>query len=281
MQTRPRLKLVAASVGLALAQWGAGPALADSAVGVDMALGNALNPPGRPSVPRPLEVDADDTVRHSPSGQLYNLPYQAPEDRPKTDGGWEYSGQIEAGVLAGQADLRNAISRKYRDSRNGLALNYFEVESDKPSSANYVQAFGGGTGMQDQFYGVQFGRYNDWKMKLFYNETVHVFSDNWKSLYNGEGSGDLTTGLAKPKLVSTPLTLGTTGGSALASGSTYVGPTITAANNCSAALPCWSYGGKIYQNGVAVAAINGTTGTANASTGAIAAVAGLGATGAV
>ena len=194
MSTRPRMKMLAVSIGMALSQWGAGTAFADSAVGVDMANGNALNPPGRSAVPRPMADEGFDTVRRSPTGQLYGTPYEVAAEVNKTESGWEYSGGIEAGVLAGDANLQNSLFRKYKDLKNGAYLNYFEVEADKAGSANYMSAFGGGTGQADQFYGMQFGRHNDWKVRLFYNETIHVFSDNWKSLFNGEGTGDLTTG---------------------------------------------------------------------------------------
>ena len=252
MTARPRMKLFASCVVAALAQWSAGGALADSGVGVDTALGNALNPPGRSNVPRPLDQDGFDTVRRSPTGQLYGLPYENRSDqKTKTEGGWLVSGVIEAGVLGDDSNKTNSLFRKYNDVKNGVALNYFEVEADKPDSAKFVQAFGGGVGQRDQFYGLQMGRYNDWKLKLFYSETLHVFSDNWKSLFGGEGTGNLGTGLAAPTM--------------LTSGSPNVGATPLVA--CSAAAPCWSYGGKVYSNLSALAAINGIIGTANTSTG--------------
>lgn len=252
MTARPRMKFFASCVVAALAQWSAGSALADSGIGVDTALGNALNPPGRSSVPRPLDPDGLDTVRRSPTGQLYGLPYESPSDQKnKTDGGWLFSGGIEAGVLGDAANRTNSLFRKYNDAKNGVSLNYFEVEADKPDSAKFVQAFGGGVGQRDQFYGLQMGRYNDWKLKLFYTETLHVFSDNWKSLFDGEGSGNLSTGFATPTMVT--------------SGSPNVGVTPLVA--CSAAAPCWSYGGRVYSNLSALAAINGITGTANTGTG--------------
>jgi hypothetical protein len=276
-----QVKLLVSCIGIALAQWAPGLALADSAVGVDMANGNALNPPGRSAVPRPVSRDTMDTIRRSPTGQLYGQPFDQENDGvQKTDGGWEYTGGVEAGAIGGDAGTKNALYRKYKDLKNSPYLNYFEVEANKPDTANYMSAFGGGTGQSDQFYGLQFGRYNDWKIKLFYNETIHVFSDNWKSLFNGEGTGDLSTGLAKPIAVVTALTTGTLGGATLPNGQTYVGPTVSNANNCTAALPCWSYGGKTYQNGVALAAINGMTGTPNSTTGVIANLSGNGATGA-
>ncbi len=261
MAARPRMKIMAACIGVALAQWGAGSAIADSAIGVDTALGNALNPPGRSAVPRPLAEDGYDTVRHSPSGQLYGVPYDVSGEANKTEGGWEYTGGVEAGFLGGDGNKKNAQMRKYMDLKNGAYLNYFEVEAEKPDTANFIQAFGGGTGQNDQFYGMQFGRYNDWKVKLFYTETQHVFTDTWKSLFAGEGTGYLTTGLAGPVAVNT--------------GNPTVGT-----GACTSLAPCWSYGGKTYSNATAVAAINGIAGTPDATTGVIATVSGANATGA-
>lgn len=272
MKPHSRLKPIAYCIALALAQ-SAGTALADSAIGVDTALGNALNPPGRSAMPRPLSGDGFDTVRHSPSGQLYGVPYEDSDAPTKTDGGWEYKGGIEVGALTGGANKNNALFRQYKDLKNGLYLNYFELEADKPDSAGYVQAFGGGAGRDDQFYGFQFGRYNDWKVKLFYNGTTHVFTDTYKALYDGTGSGSLTmpAAIAAPGISTTALPVGTQSGSATAANfnPNYVGPVVAAANNCSVALPCFTYGGKTYQNGLVANAtaspINGFAGSYNAT----------------
>lgn len=268
MSHRPRMKILAASIGLAVAQWGVGTAYADSAVGVDMANGNTLNPPGRSSLPRAAAEDGFDTVRRSPTGQLYGVPTEVDNDRNKTAGGWEYSGGIEAGVLGGDAGIKDSTFRKYKDLKNGAYLNYFAVEADKPDSANFASAFGGGTGLNDQFYGVQIGRYNEWKLKLFYNETQHVFSNNWKSLYAGEGTGNLT--LAGAKYTALPVTSAAQatqlGFTQITNGNTGAAPNFSSAlTGCTAALPCWYYKGdagvaQLYSNAAALAGINGTTG---------------------
>jgi hypothetical protein len=251
MKARPRIKLVAACVGAALAQLGTGSACADSAVGVDTALGNALNPPGRSAVPRPLAEESMDTVRRSPTGQLYGIPYDQSDDgHNHTESGWEYSGGIEGGYLGGDPGRKNALFRKYKDLKSGPYLDYFEAQAYKPGDANYIQAFGGGIGHKDQFYGIQFGRYNDWKVKLFYNETIHVFTDTWKSLFSGEGTGSLATGIPGATMDTTTL-IGA------------VNVKNAASVNCSAAAPCWSYGGQIYASNVAQNAINGIAGTYN------------------
>ncbi len=190
MHHRPRLKLLASCLGVALAQWG-GAALADSAVGVDTALGNALNPPGRPALPRAVEPDSDATIRRSPSGQLYGLPPALSNDVNRTEGGWEYQGSLEVGGLGGEANTQSTQYRAYKDLQNGLLLNYFDLDAQAPDTAHYVQALGGGVGQRDQFYGLQTGRYNDWKLKFFYTETPHVFSSNFKPIYSDNGSNHL------------------------------------------------------------------------------------------
>ena len=191
MNAHPRMKTLAACVGIALAQW-SGSAVADSAVGVDNALGNALNPPGRTAVPRPVASDGFDTVRHSPTGQLYGVPLDVSGEKSKTEGGWEYSGGIEAGFLTGDASNKSAGFRQYKDLKNGGYLNYFDLEANKPDTASFIQAFGGGAGRNDQFYGLQFGRYNDWKVRAFYTETPHTFTSTYKSIWSGVGTGNLT-----------------------------------------------------------------------------------------
>jgi hypothetical protein len=179
--------LLATVVGAALAQWGAGLAHADSAVGVDTVLGNALNMSGRSNVPRPLLEDGYDTVRHTPSGQLYGLPYDLTAPPNKTASGWEYKGFVELGVTGGNGNLKSTLFREYKDPRNGLLLNLFQFEADKPDTANFFTAKGGSLGQDDQFYGFSFGRYNDWKVTGFYNSAPHVFSSNFKSVFTNDG----------------------------------------------------------------------------------------------
>lgn len=194
LNLRPRLKTLAFCVGAALAQMAAGTALADSGVGVDTTLGNALNP--SQDATRPLDPNGMGPFRqpaaHSSTGQLYNIPYALPGDPRKTATGWEYSGQAEIGVLGGDANHKNAQFREYKDLGNGLYLNNFGLQAEKPDEARFVDITGGGVGRDDQYYGVQFGRYNDWKVQTFYSETLHVITNTYGNLWDGVGSGNLT-----------------------------------------------------------------------------------------
>ena len=53
-----------------------------------------------------------------------------------------------------------------------------------------VDVVGGAAGRHDQYYGLQFGRANDWKVKLFFTEIPHVFTNRYKSLWNGVGTAN-------------------------------------------------------------------------------------------
>jgi hypothetical protein len=249
--SRPPSLALALAVAAALASMAPGPARADSAWGVDTALGNVLNPPGRSNVPRPLAVDADDAVRRSPTGQLFGIPPEHADLRRETADGWAYRIDLSVGLLGGNAGQKNALFRKYKDTRNGLTLDHVEAEADKADSAHFVQFVGGGLGQSDQFFGLQFGRYNDWKVKLFYTETRHVFTDTYKSIFDGSGTGNLTlAGGLKPIGGATPVV----------SGAPSVGT-----GTCTAAAPCWRYTGpdgvsKVYSGATALAGINWTGG---------------------
>ncbi|HZW13824.1 MAG TPA: MtrB/PioB family decaheme-associated outer membrane protein [Noviherbaspirillum sp.] len=179
-----------------LAALGSNAAFADSAVGVDTVLGNAMNPGGL-DMTRSVDERGFSPVMggkgpsHTPSGQLYQYP---PIDPEWTEGenGWHRSGSIELGVVGGDANDRNAAFREYADWNNGAAITSFSLGVEKPDDARFLNVRGGGLGRKDQYFGVEYGRYNDFKFSAFYNETPHVFSTNARPVWNGVGTGNLT-----------------------------------------------------------------------------------------
>lgn len=230
MNNSPRMKLLTLCIAAALAQMAGMPVLADTAVGVDTVSGNAANPG---YLAGPIQMDTDwAAVKRSPSGQMYAIP------RADVEEGGKLSGKVDIGYQH-ESDAKDYAKRKeYSDQRNGLYLNNIRL-SGETANLNYFTINGGGVGRHDQFYDVTTGKYGDWRVRAFYNETLHVFTDTWKALYNGEGTGNLTTGLARPVMVT--------------SGSSTVGNAVT----CTVAAPCWSYGGAVYSNSVGT----GLTGT--------------------
>ena len=198
VESLTRVKTLAYCVTLVLAQWGlVGVAHADSAVGPNTSLGNAANPaPVNPTAKQADGLDPEgmggdlEKVSHTPSGQMYNLPNNDPE--PASGKAATFHGSVEAGVVGVNGDNAGSQYRTYKDVKQGLAIESFSIQGEKPDAATYVEAVGGGVGRDDQFYGVQFGKYNDWKVKAFYNETPHVFSTDVKSIWDGVGTNHLT-----------------------------------------------------------------------------------------
>lgn len=193
----PRLKIAALLVGAALAQLATTPAHADSANGVDTTLGNALRPAPVNPVTATGSVSPDGIGTHhpaarTPSGQMYSMPIEPVSDINRTEGGWEYFGFVEGGIFVVDGDHDAHGFRRYKDVKTGPNVTAFGLSMEKPDSARYFEIVGGGVGYDDQFYGVNFGRYNDWRVRAFYNETPHVFTTSFRNIYNGANSGHLT-----------------------------------------------------------------------------------------
>ncbi|MBL9208126.1 MAG: MtrB/PioB family outer membrane beta-barrel protein, partial [Opitutaceae bacterium] len=177
-------------VGLAWCHVAAASPLADTAVGTGTVLGNGMS--GSVRAARPLDPDWT-AVKRTPTGRMFDWPFLVPKagEIGKLASGWEYSGQLEVGVIGGDADERNAQYRTYQDTENGGQINTFSFEMRRPESGHFVELSGGGAGRHDQYYGLQFGHANDWKVKVFFSETPHVFTDRYKSLWSGIGTGNL------------------------------------------------------------------------------------------
>ncbi len=185
-------RLVHWSTGAGLLIAGLSSAVADSSVGADTTLGNALNPDTIDTIPArdPDAVDIE-RYRRSPSGLLYPWPKLRPL-LPESSNGWVWDGEAEVGGLAVFGDDNSAWFRQYKDLQTGPYLNNFVVRGNRADRAQFFEGFGGGLGYRDQFFGVTTGRYNDWRLDLFYNEIPHVFTSTYRSLWSGVGSGNLT-----------------------------------------------------------------------------------------
>ena len=161
----------------------------------DAALGNAINPAGidtflAGSDPRGIGALHEGPGR-SPSGLLYATPSIPPAPSESMQG-WSLRGGLEAGFLGGDGDDRNTLWREYKDLRNGFLLDNFGLYAEKPGEAKYLSFFGGSVGRDDQYYGFLYGRRNDYKLRLFLEDTPHVFATDARPIWQGLGSGSLT-----------------------------------------------------------------------------------------
>ena len=187
-----RHKLLVVLLGAVGGQLAASAVQADSGIGVDTTLGNALNPGTVPLIQfKDPEGLGESQHSRSPTGFLGEEPNLIREPN-KTQSGWLYRGSVELGGLGTNGDKDNAKFKEYKDLRSGLYLNSFALEAEKPDTAWFFDVKGGGTGRDDSFHGLSFGRYNAWKVKAFYTETPHVFTTNYRNIYGGTGTGNLS-----------------------------------------------------------------------------------------
>jgi hypothetical protein len=160
--------------------------------------GNALNPGTTSSV---VERDPEGLgiteASRSPTGLLTASPalVKAPLT---TKGGLVYRVTVEFGGLGLSGDKGIAKFREYKDLDNSAYLNNFSVMLEKPKSAFHFDAVGGGLARDDQYYGVDLGRYNTWRVRGSFSETPHVFTSNFRSLWDGAGSNLLTLTTLRP-----------------------------------------------------------------------------------
>ena len=166
----------------------ASAAKADSTVGVDTYIGNSFSTMYGKSVPRDSLWDGSD---RTPTGKFLPYPYARADELRTTTSGWTYTGSLEAGALGWRAKERSAQFRGYRDIDNGVFVGSFNLDFEKAESAHFISVTGGGLGRDDQYYTLKFGRYNDWSVRLFLNETPHVFTNTYSSLWTGIGTGNL------------------------------------------------------------------------------------------
>ena len=110
----------------------------------------------------------------------------------KTSGGLLYRMTVEFGGIGIGGDKDAAKFREYKDLDSGVYLNNFTLMLENPESAFHLDAVGGGVARSDQYYGLDVGRYNTWRVRGSFSETPHVFTSTYRSLWDGADSAVLT-----------------------------------------------------------------------------------------
>lgn len=182
-------------IALAVSQLFAGSvAWADSAVGPDTVYANTLSPYGAVS---PLSRDARGKslmipdLERNPTGLLYSWPHEPPRHVPLNDD-WMMRFNAEAGVIHSNGPADSAKFNERRDWSNGVILNNFSLGLENEATARYLDVTGGGLGRDDQYLRATYGRYNDYKVRLYLNELSQPFGDRTRSFHDGAGTGNLT-----------------------------------------------------------------------------------------
>jgi len=162
------------------------------AYGQDATPGNALNPRTVSSIvdrdPEGLGIAVNS---RTPTGLLIP-PAPLVKEPSKTSSGLLYRGTVEFGAIGLSGDKGAAKFREYKDLESGAYLNNFTLMIEQPKSAFHLDAVGGGVARNDQYYGVDVGRYNTWRVRGSFSEIPHVFTSTYHSLWDGEGSDVLT-----------------------------------------------------------------------------------------
>ena len=190
-QCRWALRPLALLISAACAQLASVPARADSGVGTDTNVGNLLMPGGglrlRATDPDGIgEIQGD----RSPTGFLNAQPGLVVD--ATQFGNWRWRGQVEAGGIAVDGERGAARFLEYKSLENGFVLGGLRLEGESADGKTYVDASAASLGRDDGFATVQLGRYNGWRLKAFYNETPHVYTTGYRSLWDGVGSQRLT-----------------------------------------------------------------------------------------
>jgi len=153
---------------------------------------NALNPRTVSSIverdPEGLGIGVNS---RTPTGLLMP-PAPLVEEPSKTASGMLYRWTVEFGAIGVGGDKDAAKFREYKDLESGVYLNNFTFMLEKPKSAFHLDAVGGGVAQNDQYYGVDVGRYNAWRVRASFSEIPHVFTSTYRSLWDGVGSDVLT-----------------------------------------------------------------------------------------
>src|SRR4029450_2161313 len=158
----------------------------------DATPGNALNPRTVSSVverdPEGLGIAVNS---RTPTGLLIP-PAPLVKEPSKTSSGMLYRGTVEFGAIGVGGDKEAAKFREYKDLDSGLYLNNFTFTLEQPKNGFHLAAVGGGVAYSDQYYGVDVGRYNAWRVRGSFSEIPHVFTSTYHSLWDGLRRDTLT-----------------------------------------------------------------------------------------
>lgn len=189
MKTRFPQTLCFAALALAAAD-----SQASSAIGTDNEPGNFMTPGGANPVCYPDEDGLNPLApvpSRTPTGFLYDVPCR-PESPDDDESGWRSQSVIEIGGLATFGDDDAYYLNEYNDLGDGATISYLKVEAENPATASYVDLYGGSLGRDDQYLGLEAGRFGEFRVNARYSEIPHRMASGATTVFDGAGSGTLT-----------------------------------------------------------------------------------------
>lgn len=157
-------------------------------------LGNGLTPSAIYNT-RTIDPDGITYLKsissRTPSGLLYKSPY-SPKTVKQLNSNWRYISSIEFGYLINDGKENAARFNDYKDWHDGPLINLFDFSVWNKDQGYFIDASGNGVGRDDQYYQLTTGQYGKSKIKVFYNQVPHKFSQNAVTIFNGVGTENLT-----------------------------------------------------------------------------------------
>jgi len=169
------------------------PAIADTGVGVDIQLGNKLDPTGGVGFLGcdPRGASWFSALDHrTPTGNLYACPPPPPETRSAGD--WLFSGQVDLGLVGLSGDKHNFLFQRYADWSDAFGVANVQLNAERPADGSHIDLRGSRISDDDQFYKLSAGRYGSYRVELFLRDLPNELSDNAKPIWNGVGTSNLT-----------------------------------------------------------------------------------------
>lgn len=169
-------------------------ASAQETIGMDFFLGYQLDPTLAPAsgMPSSTIMDPFNPNSRSPYGLLYEVPRTRPVSQPLGKSGWTVAVESEVGVLVDVSNTSAATYREYGDLSGDGLIGRFSIALEQPQEALYLDVMAGALGRDDVTVAARGGRYGQFQISAFYNQTPHWFADDASVIWDGVGSAQLT-----------------------------------------------------------------------------------------
>ena len=118
-----------------------------------------------------------ETPRRSPTGLLHAHPWK-PRDYRELAGGWEFRGFAELGGISSSGDTDEAYFQEYVDLESGVLLRNLALDFQRPESGDYFAFDAGVVGRGDQFYRVETGRFDRFRLVGFFDGIPHEYAND-------------------------------------------------------------------------------------------------------